>query len=330
MTATVAIAGTGMRVGRAIGPIEDAVRAAVRDALAGAGMTSPDGVDMIVTVGSDILDGAMVATRSGIAGAYGRELMTVPSSAGHAFAAAVALIESGQANRVLLVGWGEGTKFGVRDGRTIQADPFYARPLGATPAVLATLQAQRLAGRAIDVEAAAGYGAAMRARAGLPPLSGPAGWLVPGWCDGAAALVLAAGSAGVAVADFATIFHPYCPEPDELDPARWVEEATGRLRRPEALRAPLGAIEVGAPTPFCEAAAVRDLLAGQGWTVGDSRLNPSGGGAVAHFGPATGLARIVSVADAIGGSGHGAALDLAGPVGQATTVIVLGGATVLQ
>jgi hypothetical protein len=325
MAGAVAISGSGLRVGASVGAIEDAVRAAVAEALARAGMASLDGIDMVVTVGSDILDGSMVGTRSGIAGAYGRELMTVPSSAGHAFAAAVALIQSGQADRVLLVGWGEGTKFGVRDGRIIQADPFFARPVGASATALAALQAQRLAGRAIDLDTIAGYGAAMRARAGLAAASGPAAWFATCWCDGAVALVLAAGGPGVAVADVGTAFRPYCPTADELDPAGWVSEAVNRFAEPGAMvNAPLEAIETGAPTAFCEAAAVRELLARLGWAEDDPRLNPSGGGAVAHFGPATGLARIASVAARLGAGGQGVVLDLAGPIGQATTVILLG------
>ena len=109
MTGDVRIAGTGERVGGDVG-VEVSVRGAVQDALAAAKMVLND-VDLVVTVGSDILDGGMVGTRSGIAGAYGRELISVPSSGGHALAAAVAMIESGQARTVLLAGWGEGKKF---------------------------------------------------------------------------------------------------------------------------------------------------------------------------------------------------------------------------
>src|SRR5690606_24319289 len=138
-----------------------------RAALAAAEMPL-DAVDMVVTVGSDVLDAGMGATRSGIAGAYGREIVTVPSSAGHAFAAAHAMVESGQARTVLLAGWGQGTKFAGIDGRYVQADPFYARPVGADAAAMSALQAWRLfsAGR-LDEDGLARYGNLMRRRAGL-------------------------------------------------------------------------------------------------------------------------------------------------------------------
>jgi acetyl-CoA acetyltransferase len=329
MTGPVVIAGTGTRIGTAVrGSIEDAVRDCVHAALSAAGMASLDAIDMVVTVGSDILDGSMVATRSGIAGAYGHELMTVPSSAGHALAAAVALIESGQARHVLLVGWGEGTKFAVRDGRVIQADPFYARPVGARPAVLAALQAQRLIGSGvIDLHAAGRYCTAMRARAGVALPSGATDWLTPRWCDGAAAVVLAAGMGGIEVCDFGTAFRPYCPEPDDLDPAGWVREAAARLSAPDVLDRALAVIEGGGPTPICEGAALRALRIRQGWAIEDARLNPSGGSAAAHFGPATGLARLAAAAAALRDGGQGIVVDLAGPIGQATTVILLGAET---
>ena len=326
MAGSVSIAGTGERIGRGL-PIEAAVHEVVRDALAGAGL-SLSAIDMVVTVGSDVLDGGMVGTRSGIAGAYGRELLTVPSSAGHAFATAVSMLDSGQAGTVLLAGWGEGTKFAALDGRIIQADPFYARPLGADASAMAALQAQRLlADGRMSLERLTEYGAAMRMRADLADdkTAGMQEWLAPNWSDGACALVLAAGSGAVRVVDFGTAFRPYCPDPADLDPAVWVREAVERIGH--TFDEDLAAVEAGGPSALCEVAALAPILDSAGWRPLDPRVNATGGGAMAFFGPATGLRHIIAVADALADtSGSGIAIDLAGPIGQATTVVALQGA----
>jgi hypothetical protein len=334
MGVNVRIAGSASRVGDSFGwSIDAAIRESVLSALSAAGMTSLDEIDTLVTVGSDILDATTVAGHSGIAGSYGHSLLTVPSSAGHALAAAVVLIESGAARNVLLAGWGEGSKFEEVDGRLIQADPFYARPLGAGAAELAVLQAQRLvtSGR-LDVDDVVRYAQEMSSRS--PSLtSSDSEWLRTIWCDGVCALVLALGSegdGGISVSDFGSSFQPYCPEPEDLDPSRWVSAAQSAMRSPEALDlGNLIALEVGGPTAACEVAAVADLLGKQGWDATDPRVNSSGGSARAYFGPATGLQRLVSAADALERAGSAserslaAVIDLAGPIGQATSLIVL-------
>jgi len=320
MTPSVTLAGWSGRGALAPGEgIGDAVSAAVRGALTKAGLTLDD-VDMVVTCASDLIDGAMVATRSGIAGSYRRGLMTVPSSAGHAFAAAATQIESGAAQTVLLAGWGEGSKRAARDSRIVEADPFYTRPLGVDAAALAALQAQRLvADGRLDPGRMCAYRDTMAARAKRDASTNRLRWLHPHWADGAAAVALTADRGRVALKDLGRSFEPYCPPSDRLDPALWIA-ATG-IAIP-----PLAALEIGAPTPFAEAVAVADLLRRQGWASDDPRFNVSGGGAVSHFGPATGLLRIVAVAERLAhawGGAVGAAIDLAGPIGQAVTVILL-------
>ncbi len=320
MTPCVMLAGWSGRSALAPGEgIADVVSAAVRGALAKAELALDD-MDMVVTCASDLVDGAMVATRSGIAGSYHRELMTVPSSAGHAFAAAATQIESGAAQTVLLAGWGEGSKRAARDSRIVEADPFYTRPLGADATALAALQAQRLvADGRLDPGRMCAYRDAMAARAKREASHQTLRWLRPHWADGAAAVVLTASEGPVALRDFGRSFEPYCPPPDRLDPALWIA-ATG-ITIP-----PLAALEIGAPTPFAEVLAVADLLQRQGWAADDPRFNVSGGGAVSHFGPATGLLRIIAVAERLAhasGGAVGGAIDLAGPIGQAVTVILL-------
>jgi hypothetical protein len=323
MNVEVAIAGAGHRICHDVS-IEAAVHQVVSDALTEAGVALSS-IDMVVTVGSDILDGGMVGTRSGIAGAYGHELMTVPSSAGHAFAAAMSLLESGQARSVLVAGWGEGTKFAEVDGRIVQADPFYARPVGADATAMAALQAQRLlADGRLDLNELASYAAMMRRRAGVADdkRARMATWLTPLWSDGACALVLLAGKGSVHVTDVSTSFRSYCPEPADLDPGMWVEEAMARVA--DAVVGNLAIVEVGGPTAVCEIAALAPIFSGTGWRPTDGRVNPSGGGAAAFFGPATGLRHIATVFRTLAARpGAGISIDLAGPIGQATTVIAL-------
>lgn len=323
------VAGAGLRTGRpGLGPIEHAVKAVVAEALAAAGR-GIEAVDLVVTVGSELLDGTMIATRSGIAGAYGRELMTVASSGGHAFAAAVAMIESDAADTVLLAGWGEGTKFAACDARYLQADPFYARPLGADAVALAALQAQRLiADGRVDPAAAEAFGAAMRERAGTPgSFAGTGAWLSTHWCDGACALLLVrsgGGTDGVAVAGVGSAFEPYCPAPERLDPALWVRAALGAAAERDALAPGMPrAIEIGGPTPFSELAA-RAAFFPDGRVPDGVTVNASGGSAAAFFGPATGLQRIAAAyAQLRGAGGTAVAVDLAGPIGQAATAVIL-------
>lgn len=330
MATPVVIQGSGFRIGAPdVGPIDRAVQGAVGDALAAANLQL-ESIDLVLSVGSDILDGAMVATRSGIAGSYGRQIMTVPSSAGHALAAALSMIESGDVHNVLLVGWGEGTKFAALDSRVIQADPFFARPVGADAVALSALQAQRLiADKRLNPEAAGRYGNVMRARANAANAHMGAGqWLATQWCDGACALVLApvTSKTGIAVSDIGTSFEPYCPAPDRLDPADWVRSAIAAMADGSIVQgAALKVLEIGGPTPFSEIAAISGIVA-KDWDSTEIIINSSGGGAAAFFGPATGLRRIIAAADGLRNATQGSVagiVDLAGPIGQAVSVIAL-------
>jgi hypothetical protein len=325
MARPVVIAGSAECVGSGIA-VDAEMTQCVRAALASAGLSLHD-IDAVLTCGSDILDGGMVGTRSGIAGAYGRELMTIPSSAGHAFAAAVSLIGSGQARNVIVAGWGEGTKFSLVDGRGLQADPFYARAVGADAAAMTALQAQRLfSDGALTPETLADYGTTMRRRVGLADNAsgGMRTWLVPQWADGACAIVLRADAHGVRVADLGTSFCSYSPQPSNLDPAAWVSAAMDGMEN--LAENNLAVIEACAPAPVIEFAALRTVLARAGWRPVHDQVNASGGGASAFFGPATGLRQIARAALALAGSTNaGLVIDLAGPIGQATTVVALEG-----
>jgi acetyl-CoA acetyltransferase len=86
------------------------------------------------------------------------------------------------------------------------------------------------------------------------------------------------------------------------------------------------AVEVAGPTSICEVAALKSILRQNGWSLDDSHINASGGGAACFFGPATGLRHIAFAAKEVSGrNASGIAIDLAGPIGQLTTVVVLDG-----
>lgn len=340
MTKFVTITGGAARTSR---QFDDTLEFVVHDVVVNAlkaASTSLDAVDMVVTVASDTMDGVMVATRSEIAGTCGRGFLNVPSSSGHALAAAVALIESGQAETVLLVGWGEGSKLREHDYREILANPFYERPVGGDPAAMAGLQAQRLKadGHLIEGDMEQ-YLREMTKRAGhqADSKSGPLAWLSPQWCDGAAALVLRAEESesdskkgGVYVSDVGVAFRSYVPAGDDMDPALWIQDAFEH-RRDEKLRPQHDPVlvEASATTPFCEARAVKGFLAKQKWIVEEACINSSGGGAAAYFGPATGLHGLVVASKFFlegkrsADPAFGVFVDLAGPIGQAATVAIL-------
>lgn len=339
-THPVSMIGSGARVApRFANALDIEVHAAMTEALAQSRIELVD-VDLVVTVGSDVVDAILVPMRTELFGGAGRASMNVPSSAGAALGAAIASIEADQAHTVLVIGWAEGGKGAAQDALPLQADPFHARRIGADPVALASLQAQWLleSGR-LPPQAAHRHAATMRERLGAPheePASQPDAATSPRWCDGAACIVLRRGlhQDSPIVSDFASSWRPYTPASGEdLDPAGWVDAALDRFARAGAWRSEaavrLAAIEASAPSAHGERRALDPLLRIAGWDAGDERINRRGGGASAWFGPATGLHAIAQAHRALTASARSrrgamaAILDLAGPIGQATTAILL-------
>lgn len=300
-------------------PIDNLVHEVVTRALQGCHLQLDD-IDTVVTVASDILDGVLVPVRAEIAGNLGRSYSHVTSSAGHALGAAAAMIEAGQAERVLLVGWGAAEKFGRFDPRILQADPFHARPVGALPDAVAALQAQQLLDLDLLDPGTLTQHAARMARRAWPAREGPIQTMSPNPCDGAVAIVLEHGErSGVAVKDFASVSRAYSPHDEVLDPATWVREAVSLLRA-EGRPIPR-CIEVAGPTLLGELRALAALAVDDG-----TPRNESGGGAAAWFGPATGLRQLAFAAHALTEQPAGSiaiAADLSGPLSQHVTVAVL-------
>jgi hypothetical protein len=316
----VAIVGVASRIDRQFAQgIEPVIREVVDGALEAAALSIAD-VDMVVTVASDTIDGMMVPIRAELAGALGKTYLNVSSSAGHAVAAAAAAIEAGDAETVLVVGWGAASKLATSDGRANQFDPFYMRPLGASPSVVAALQKQILSASGLTSEAdIAAFGGRMAGAC----WGGGAETLPGGFCDGAAAIVLRAvvdGVAGVMVTDHSVASRSHTPGEQLPDPGIWVNEAISALSW-TSLGAPRGFIEVSGPTLTAELRGV-DAIIGSGLVECDAAAaNGAGGGASAWFGPATGLR---ALADRCAGSvTTGVFVDLAGPLGQHVTGLLI-------
>jgi len=315
----VTLAGAGARVRpRFAAPLDHEVHAAVSDALAEAGVALQD-VDTVVTIGSDVIDAILVPMRTELYGGAGRGCLNVTSGAGDAFGAAVATLEAGQAHTVLLVGWAEGGKGALEDALPFQADPFHARRVGADAKALLALQAHWLA-------SSGRLGAGSRSTPSAAPV----------FCDGAVALVLRAApdAEGSRLVDCASSWRPYTPGcAEDLDPQAWVGSALEGLARAgdwrQRVRHELDALEACAPSAACELRAMQPLLEAAAWDAADPRINRGGGGAAAWFGPATGLHSLAQAHRALrraardGRGALAAVLDLAGPIGQATTAILL-------
>jgi len=328
MTERAVIAGSAWKIGRPFADrFEVAVREAVLEALGVSGLSIGD-IDSFVTVASDSIDGIMAPGRAEIAGAYGRSYLHVPSSAGHGLAAAATQIEARQARNLLLVGWGAAAKLNDHDGRANQADPFYARPVGASPRAVAMLQAQDLLSAVGLSEASLdAYVRDMADRAWqgdgkAPPSAAPA-WARTAFCDGVAAIVIRRASDagnGVAIRDFASVSRPYSPKDECLDTAVWAKEAVSSLSGADG---DVAVVEASAPTAIAESRAFSG--AGVSKNFDSRRFNASGGGATAYFGAATGLRQVAAASRALAGIGpaSGLVLDMTGPAGQHATAILL-------
>lgn len=302
------------------GPIDTLVHDVVTQALSSCGLELSD-IDAVVTVASDTLDGLLVPLRGEIAGNLGRNYSHITSGAGHGFGAAVSMIEAGYSERTLLVGWGAVERFGQSDPRDIQADPFHARPVGALPNAVAALQLQQLFDLdRLDPVALRRHADAMT-RLAWPTRQVPIETAKPNFCDGAVAIVLERQSdhRHVAVRNFSSVSRAYSPDDEVLDPADWVLEALSAAA-PGALSKPY-CVEVAGPTIFGELRAL-DVLAKDA----SVHRNSSGGGALAWFGPATGLRQLSVAARALAGQPAGnisIAADLSGPLGQQVTLAIL-------
>lgn len=295
------------------GGMDAVVQHVIRRALADAGVALAE-VDMVVTVASDTLDGMMVPVRSDMAGALGKAYLNVPSSTGHALMAATVAIEAGEANTVLLVGWGAASKLAECDSRTNQLDPFWLRPLGVSISSLQAMQRHSLIDRGLLTDEAI-EAHAFRMGGIIWGTSQPGSF-----CDGAAAIVLRRveeDSAGYVVGRTGTASRSQIPLDGNIDPKLWVDEAMARIG---AERAEFSFVEVCGQTPPAE---LRALAAFPG--IEPETANAHGGCSKAWFGPAAPLRNLAALhaASKQVGTQRGVLIDLAGPFGQHVTAIEL-------
>jgi hypothetical protein len=182
-------------------PMDDLIADALDRALAGCGQALQT-LDGIVACGNDADDGLLSPLlRAEATGAVGREYTYVTGSFCQAVTTAAALIASGLSRRLAVVGWGSGGDAPDENEQMI-AEPFFLRPVGATPDNLRALRALALGheGR-------------------IEPQRAPRE-------DAAVCLVMGAepAGAGLELADWASGFHRYLPAPDHLDPDRWIAD----------------------------------------------------------------------------------------------------------
>lgn len=322
------IHGAASRIGR---PLVDGVEAAVQDvvqrALAAADLSIAE-IDLVVTVASDTLDGMMVPLRAELAGAFGKAYLNVPSSAGHAVCAAIAAIEAEDAASVLVVGWGAASKWKSADSRANEFDPFHTRPLGAAPDVLAVLQRQiLLASNALTASEAEAFRLRM---ASLHPEAESSGRLPYAFCDGAAALVLRAAPQrrGLVLSEYGTSSRSHAPLDGSMDPAIWVRESIAEFLGDKPHTPRSGRIETSGWTIYAEMRAIH-ALHDVGYVACDGTANRHGGGAMAWFGPATGLRALADLCGDLASDEKESAADsclfadLAGPLGQHVTSLLI-------
>lgn len=185
--------------------MDELIAGALDQALASA-VLDLDALDGIIASGNDGDEGLLSPLmRAEAAGAAGREYLYMTGGYCQAVSAAAAIVASGLSAQVGVVGWGTGSPV-VDQNEAMSADPFFLRPVGATPARL-----RRLRARAMGQD----YGTD-----GHPPAP-------DGRQDAAVSLILTNGastSGSVALTDWRSGFHPYLPAPDDLDPLAWREQ----------------------------------------------------------------------------------------------------------
>jgi len=122
--------------------LEEALYAVTRSALRDAGL-SIDDIDGIVVAGNDQLDGRAITVMaaSGSVGGVGRDILSTPSAAEHAFVLATLRILSGQFRTQLVVSWSPTEVTSVSDALHLGTDPYFHRALPLDELSAAALQA---------------------------------------------------------------------------------------------------------------------------------------------------------------------------------------------
>lgn len=122
--------------------LEEAIYAVARSALLDAGISTDD-LDGIVVGCNDQLDGRAIAIMmaSGSVGGVGRDILSTPSAAEHAFVLGAMRIATGQFRTQLVVAWSPTEVTSIPDALRLGTDPYYHRALPLDELSAAALQA---------------------------------------------------------------------------------------------------------------------------------------------------------------------------------------------
>ena len=110
--------------------LEEAMHAATHAALRDAGITIED-IDGIVVAANDQLDGRAISIMmaSGSVGGVGRDILSTPGAAEHAFALANLRVRSGMYRTNLVVSWSAVEVDSVSETQRLSTDPYFHRAL---------------------------------------------------------------------------------------------------------------------------------------------------------------------------------------------------------
>ena len=322
-------------------------------ALADAGLGIDD-IDGVVVAANDQMDGRAISimAASGSVGGVGRDILSTPSAAEHAFIMGVLRIASGQYRTQLVVSWSPTEASSLPEVERISADPYFHRRLPLDDLSAFALQASALGAKAPHAHEIA--------RSMAPPDASFRRWplttsMTPPPQTAAVALVLcseafAAGRAGanawIKGMDWATEAS-FLGDRD-LASAPALERAAARAYEEAGVTRPRGEIDVieaSDPTPYqlllsLEAmrlsprdAWAHDMRSGAPDLGGKPLVNPSGGSRALNGVYCNGLIRIAEAALQVRGAAGGrqaadvriaVAQAASGPAMQYQTVVVFG------
>lgn len=272
-----------------------------------------DGIDSVVLAAHDLVDGRSLSSMvtAPAAGAYLRDEVRYSDDGAGAFAAAVARIEAGEAERSIVAAWGRASEHDVEELSRALFDRIFLAPLGLEELHISALNAQKWhlnGGDASHVgPAQTRRNAAARSNPRALQQGGrrstPAYPLtsdhLPLWADAVAAVVISKHPSNVKVKGMGLSSEPYWPGDRGVAKAPALQRATERALAEAQID--IGAIdlfEIDGMTLYDEAIALEAIglaAPGEGMRVlaEDARCNPSGGSMAGYAVPAMGLARIV-------------------------------------
>jgi acetyl-CoA C-acetyltransferase len=326
-----------MRLRKRIGVVGCAIRAPVADdaqsleellfdvgqeALQICGLRIDD-IDGIVVAANDQMDGRAISVMaaSGSVGGVGRDILSTPSAAEHAFVMGALRIASGEYRSQLVVSWSPTEAAALHEVERLGADPYFHRRLPLDDLSSYALQASALGAKDPEIHRLARVMAGETTRNGGGfrrwPLTAA---MTPPPVTGAVAMVLAsedfAAERGLELAwiramDWAT--EPGFLGDRDLSTAPALVEAVRRACEDaglESLRSACSVAEIGDATPYQQLLAMEALglcgreerahtiIDGEVRTPGLS-LNPSGGSRAANAVYCNGLIRLAEAANQV-------------------------------